>query len=382
MRVLYFMNHVDKGGAYLALYDFLKEILERYDEIEPIVITGKKNDFNRKLDELGIENYYAPFKNFISSYKKPIILYKLLLWIRYHLFKPIAIYKIKRKINFKKIDLIHSNLDRIDIGAYFSKKYNIPHIWHLREHLDDDFEVVSIYNDYIKHMNKYPSKYIAISKSVRQKWEKRGIKKENIELIYDGIKQEKLYKLIPKKQEILNIIFLGGYYKNKGQEFLIDIIYELFSEGIKNINVDFYGNGDKKYIQYLNEKIEKNSLTDIIHINPYMDDIYSRINKYNVGINCSKCEGFGRVTVEYMAAGLCTIASNTGANVELIENEKNGFLYEYGNKESIKNIIRKLNQNLNMVYIYGKEAKKKAKENYSIETHAQNIVAMYKRVLE
>ena len=53
MKILYFMNHADKGGAMLALYDLLVE-LKKYKDIEPIVITGKKNKFNKMLDEIEI----------------------------------------------------------------------------------------------------------------------------------------------------------------------------------------------------------------------------------------------------------------------------------------------------------------------------------------
>ena len=41
MKVLYFMNHVDQGGAALALYDLIFEI-KKQPQITPVVITGKK----------------------------------------------------------------------------------------------------------------------------------------------------------------------------------------------------------------------------------------------------------------------------------------------------------------------------------------------------
>jgi len=44
LKILYFMNHVDQGGAALALYDLIKELKDNYDDIVPIVVTGKKMD--------------------------------------------------------------------------------------------------------------------------------------------------------------------------------------------------------------------------------------------------------------------------------------------------------------------------------------------------
>ena len=62
------MNHADQGGAALALYDLIAE-LKKSTDIEAIVITGKNNNLNKMLSEIGIENYSLPFKNFASSQK-------------------------------------------------------------------------------------------------------------------------------------------------------------------------------------------------------------------------------------------------------------------------------------------------------------------------
>lgn len=322
MKILYFMNHADQGGAVLALYDLLVELIKQ-KEIEPIVITGKKNKFNEMLDELQIENYAVSFKNFISSYQEPKWLCNILLWIRYIIHKPGAIQKIQKIIDFQKIDLIHTNLDRIDIGAYFSKKYKIPHVWHIREHLDDDFEVTFIFKNYIKHMEKYPSTYVAISKSVKNKWIKRGIPEHKIRLIYDGIREETFTKEKPsQKTEKIKIIFLGGYCLNKGQEFVIEAVSEMPKEIRNKIQIDFFGNGTQKYVSNLQQKINTLGIQDIVQLNQYDPAIYEKLKNYQIGMNCSKSEGFGRITVEYMLAGLCPIASNTGANPEIIENQK------------------------------------------------------------
>ena len=381
MRILYFMNHADKGGAMLALYDLLIE-LKKYKDIEPIVITGKKNNFNKMLDEVGIENYSAPFKNFISSYKEPKILFRIILWIRYIVCKPIACYLVEKKIDFSKIDIIHTNLDRIDIGAYFAKKHNIPHIWHIREHLDDDFPVVSVFNNYIKHMERYKSTYIAISNSVKEKWKNRGIPENKIKLIYDGIKVDELIKSdINMKNQEIKMIFLGGYSKNKGQEKFIETLGELPEKIRKDIKVDFYGNGNKKYINYLKARLSELNLSENVNLYDYDSKIYSKLGNYNIGINCSKAEGFGRITVEYMLAGLCPIVSNTGANVELVKNQQNGTLYDYNDKKDLLNKIIYIYNNRNIISNMQKKARESAIEKFSIVQHAKRIVELYKNVL-
>ena len=91
------MNNTDHGGAALALLDLVTQINENYPEYELIVVTGKKNNLNVKLTEIGIENYFFPFRNFISSYKKPAILWTILYKIRHYIGNRMALKKNRKK---------------------------------------------------------------------------------------------------------------------------------------------------------------------------------------------------------------------------------------------------------------------------------------------
>ena len=377
MKVLYFMNHADQGGAYLALYDLLVELKNNHPEIEPIVVTGKKNNLNKKLTELGVENYYAPFKNFISSYKKPKWLFRFLLKIRYYFFKPFAIKKIESLIDFGEIDIIHSNLDRVDIGVYFAKKYNIRHIWHVREHLDDDFVVTSVFNNYIKYMNKFNSEYIFISESVKNKWISRGLIINKYDVIYDGVIENMLVKNPIVNNSDPKFVFLGGYAKNKGQEYLIDKLSMLPTNIKKDLIIDFFGNGEKKYIEFLRKKAEKNNLIGL-NFYGYDSDIYSKLSLYDFGFNCSNCEGFGRITVEYMLSGLCPIVSNTGANIEIIDDKINGFVFNY-NDNSLCDIIKLLFENKIDLSKIKNNARTKSINYYTMKNHADKIYNYYNK---
>ena len=93
----------------------------------------------------------------------------------------------------------------------------------------------------------------------------------------------------------------------------------------------------------------------------------------------SKSEAFGRVTIEYMMANIAVIASNTGANPELIDNQKNGLLYNYNDYEDLKNKIVLLKNNKEMrkeIAENGCESSKK----YTAEINASSIYNLYKEV--
>ena len=50
--------------------------------------------------------------------------------------------------------------------------------------------------------------------------------------------------------------------------------------------------------------------------------------KSDIFIMNSKAEGFGRVTVEAMLAGCLVLGRRTGGTLEIIDNAKNGILYD------------------------------------------------------
>lgn len=383
MKILYFMNHVDQGGAALALYDLIKELKDNYDDIVPIVVTGKKNGLNKMLEEIGVENYSAQYKNFMSSYKKPEWIYRVMLNVRYKMGQYCAIKRLEKIIDFSEIDIIHSNLNRIDIGAILAQKYKIPHIWHIREHGDgSDFKLTSVMRNPIRYMNSFNSYTIMISNSVEKVWKLKGLDNKKMRLIYDGVRTE-LYNIETKQDNRnLKMIFMGGYDKNKGQEDLIDALKTLPEDLKRLIQIDFFGNGSEKYIKYLKNKIYENGLEKVMKINSYQHDIWKHISDYDIGLNCSHGEGFGRVTVEYMMAGLCPIASDRGATPEIIENGITGIIYDSSSSEELKNSIIWALNNRKAIRKMGIDASEFAKKEFSMSKHAREIRELYYEVIK
>ncbi len=404
MRVLYFMNHVDQGGAALALYDLIVELKKMALDYEPIVVTGKHNDLNRMLTDINVENYSADFKNFLSSYKKPFCITRPALRLRYEVGKRKGIKQIENVIDFDTIDVIHSNLNRIDIGALLAQKYNKPHLWHIREHAnlytglfksrlvsgeskEKGFDLISVKRKPIEYMAKIGracsekrNYYIAISESIKREWMRKGIPSEDILVIYDGIKPE-LYKKKEKNNSKIKMILLGGYCQEKGQEELIESLGLLKESELNKIQLDMFGNGEESYVKYLKGKAEKLMNMGIVSFHGYDSNIAEKLSNYDIGVNCSCAEGFGRVIVEYMVSGLYTIASNTGASKEIIDDGVNGMLYRKGDTNDLAKKISYCINNQDIIRLQTENAIKKAKSQFTIQNHAQQIMSAYRKVI-
>ena len=114
----------------------------------------------------------------------------------------------------------------------------------------------------------------------------------------------------------------------------------------------------------------------------YRSDFYPHIKEYDCGVMCSKSEGFGRVTAEYMMAGLPVIASDTGANPEIITDNVTGLLYRFGDDADLAEKITYLVNNVYKIEKLGKNAHMAAINKYTAEINAVNVLNEYRKILK
>jgi len=236
--------------------------------------------------------------------------------------------------------------------------------------------------NYIKYMSDNADVYIAISEAVRKAWIEKGLPEAKITKIYNGVSIENIQKssIEQKKDKILKIIIVGTVCETKGQIQLIKALSRI-PEDIKNyIYVDIVGNGKKEYIRKLRHLIKSFGLSQNINICGHTDHISELLKKYQVGIMASRSEGFGRVTIEYMMAGLCVIASDTGANQELVDDEKTGLIYRYNVPDSLADKIIEIYKDREKLIKLSEAGCKNARSNYTAEKNAQKIYELYQRL--
>ena len=325
MKVLYITNNDDKLGGAKALMEIVSEMKEN-NYVEPVVLTPKHNKVNEFCDNHNIENYSTKHHCFMfakSNNKFKYFIKYIPRFIKYKISNKIAMIEIKNKVDLTSIDCIHTNTSIVDIGALISRKYKIKHVWHIREFGKEDFNFVSYRRNYIDFMNENANKLVVISNAVKKVWIEKGLKPEKVELIYDGIDVSDI-KTREKKSDNkrMRILFSGAITENKGQKCLIEALSYIDEEILKNIEVDFLGKGTEQYEEELKNMVKEKKLDRNVNFLGYCSDLRERLQLYDVGVVCSKSEGFGRVTAEYMAAKLCVIASDTGANTELKQNKK------------------------------------------------------------
>lgn len=152
-------------------------------------------------------------------------------------------------------------------------------------------------------------------------------------------------KPLKKKKYILSVGRFFGYLKNKKQEVLIRAFRVLDQKGlIKDWSLHLVGSageGDKKYLDELRNLAK--GIPVKFYPNLQYDDLINLYGQSSIYWHAAgfgeedptKMEHFGISTVEAMAAGCVPIVVNCGGQIEIVENEKTGFLWD-----SIKDLER------------------------------------------
>tara|TARA_B100000902_G_scaffold59643_1_gene66758 strand:+ start:39967 stop:41085 length:1119 start_codon:yes stop_codon:yes gene_type:complete len=130
------------------------------------------------------------------------------------------------------------------------------------------------------------------------------------------------------------IVCIGRLVNQKNFSFIISA----FSHS--NYVIDIIGDGElKKDLQIL----AKNSNTKINFLgNLENEEILNILPTYKFYITSSIYEGNPKSTLEAMSAGCIVVASNIDNHAEIINNEKNGFLFSFEEKEFIS-FFKKIN---------------------------------------
>lgn len=382
MRILLFAGADQRYGSLKACEQLLHEVNKLSRDAEFVVVTQKNGPLNRWCNEEGIENHVVPYRYCVYYPSKN----RLIKWWKRQLKRLIvtaqnyyALRIIESRGILNNISIIHTNHNRDLIGCMLSRKYGLPNIIHLRELPRAHFHLEPLYDNQIDYMNRNASSFVAISKAVQKDWIESGLDGKKVRLIYDGVDTEKFSENRDDhcRKDVFRIVMCGGIYEGKGQLDAAKAVSLVIKKGY-HVSLDYYGEScNKKYYSELKSYIENNNLAGIINFRGYLNKINEVLGNYDAGLVCSKAEGFGLVTVEYLLSGLCVIASDTGANPELLGKGEYGYLYPFGDTGKLAEAILEAYYSKTQEQYSSERNAEYVRKNYSVRKMSATILDLY-----
>lgn len=391
MNVLLICGNDHYYGSAKAAINLLKYANEHYEDVCYIVLTQTRGAINDLCDGMGIENHVtghayacvAPEGGRLKNTVKHLVK-KALVTAKNNR----AISRIEKLVDLNTIDVIHTNIDRDIIGCTLAQKYAIPHVMHLREFATGHYNVEPLYEGQYEEYNRSVDRYIAISKAVGQNWQEIGLDADKIKVVYDGIDVDRVQQRegsAAEEPRKLRLVMCGDVSSLKGQDQAIRALALIKSANVrKNITLDVFGevHSEKAYIGDMQRIIEGEGLTGNVVFRGYSSQLASILKEYDCGIVCSRREGFGLATAEFMAAGLAVIASDTGANSELIEDGVCGLIYHYQDVADLSAKIETLYRDADKLDSFGRIARRAVEEKFTIGVNCRGILDVYREASE
>ena len=217
-------------------------------------------------------------------------------------------------------------------GAFYALFTGKKHIWHLREFGEKDFDLkpdwdLSFYRYFLSR-----AKLIAVSKAVSNEILTFGLTSEPL-VIYNGIASRKEWQrlkdksVIRVKNTMFTFILVGQINENKNQNQAIEAI-EILNQEYPNIRLQIVGDDQGTYARDLKLKSAKLIDEGKVEFLGYHHEPISLMQNADCVLMCSKWEAMGRVTVEAMFAGRPVIGLANSGTLELIQDRRNGLLYD------------------------------------------------------
>lgn len=218
--------------------------------------------------------------------------------------------------------------------------------------------------------------FLVASSFVANSLEYAGAKKEQIKTVPYGVDVSMFF---PKEnQDIskpLQLLYVGGVMRRKGLHHLLKIVSQFTSNEVKlyiaggfDANYDLY----KQYNRCANIEFLGFVTRD------KLADLFKQAHWF---VLPSLCEGLALVGLEAMASGLPILCStNTGVN-DLVEDYKNGIVFDAMDDDGLEKGIRWALNNMEKINQMGKLARECAL-NYTWENYYNNLYREVKMIVE
>jgi glycosyltransferase involved in cell wall biosynthesis len=334
------------------------------------LIDKTKNSHNYFIATFGGDG----FERFIDIGIQPIILKNK----RENLFNfPVIIYKVYKICKKNQIDIIHAHHRYFDLVAFFVSKLI-------------KIKTITSVHSFVKGRKRLSYKseiLIACSYAIKNHLINYFKVKENkINVIYNFVDKSEIRISINKmelKRELLipeekTIIGFIGRFDNeeKGIDVLIKALNEI-SKVYSNIFLLLVGSGKDEKIIY-NELSKSNFDYKILGAQL---NIYDYYNLMDIFVLPSRIEPLGIVILEAGIMSKVVIGCNTGGIREIIQDNKDGFLFEPGNHLDLKNTIIRTLTEYESATKMGINLRQKVLANYSVEHGILSYERAYKNLI-
>ena len=301
-----------------------------------------------------------------------------------------SVRRLSNLIRSNNVALVHTNSVATLDGAMAAKITGVPHIWHVRDQLDnpDHHRLFGGTAPSVRLLADLGDLTIAVSGPARHPFTQlkrpgRLVTIPNATSIPDLLPRESLNDIrerlqIPSDSLVGGIV--GMLIDRKGQGDLLEAV-RLLEPEFPTLHVMVVGSAHEGYDQTLKDQAATLKRPKNIHLLGRQGDVLSLMQAMDVMTQPSWSEGFGRTVIESMASATPVVASRVGGMIESVDDGVTGLLVPPKNPQALADALGSLLSQPDRAHEMGQAGRKKAAELYAPDNHAQMVCAAYDDLL-
>jgi glycosyltransferase involved in cell wall biosynthesis len=170
------------------------------------------------------------------------------------------------------------------------------------------------------------------------------------------------------------LLFVGRLVDHKDVPTLLRAVARV-RDVVPGLRLALVGDGPLK--AQIQAQIADEGLTGIAALLGERADVSALIDAADAVVLSSMREGLSNVILEAMVGGRPVIASNAGGNVELVEHERTGLLFNVGDDEGLAAAIRLLCADAPLRDYLGQQGRLRAERQFSVPAMVHAYETLY-----
>jgi glycosyltransferase involved in cell wall biosynthesis len=214
-----------------------------------------------------------------------------------------------------------------------------------------------------------------------------GFSPAKLRVIHNGVDTEKFQRAQPDRERLFPgaahqtlVVLVGNMHSDvKGHPWLIAAAPKVLQE-FPETRFVLAGDGDGR--PHFEEQAARLGVQQNFSFLGRRSDIPELLASCDIAVLPSRAEGLPNAVLEYMAAGLPTIASRVGGNSELVEDGVTGLLVRSEDDEALSAALLRLLRDPELARRLAANGNRLAVEHYSFERLVREVEELYTELLD
>ncbi len=291
--------------------------------------------------------------------------------------------RLRRFLSEHRFDVVHFHTSRAHSMAPFAAGLAGTRVVTRRmDYVPSRLSASCLYNRSVEAV-------AAISEEVANALRAGGVSSKLITIIPSGVDCRRFAPPTPEQRtaarealglaaDQVAVAAVGGLELRKGHRYLLEAIAQLRGPR-PNIRCFIAGDGSQR--DALAEQARRMGLENSLRMLGGIGDPRTLFWAIDIYVQPSVKEGLGVALLEAMACGLPPVASRAGGMVEVIEDRRSGLLVEAADSSALAQAISELIDSPAARSSIGAAARERVVRNFSMETMAQQTLALYQSSL-